>query len=125
MAGILDDVLLVGSAVGPVAVQHRPVWSTIGWGGHSSGPGQPGTKPMAPRAAISQKALLDTIMSSAPRIQRIGGLGSMATMPLASKYLRPKALTMPRVPGQTPGQWGEGLYRPDTSPRRRVRRAWS
>ena len=46
------------------------IWATIGWGGHSSAPGQPGTRPRRPSWARSNIDVSETIRSASPRTHR-------------------------------------------------------
>src|SRR5689334_14892890 len=51
-------------------------------------------------------------MSAVPCVHRIGGLGSMSTMPAQLQYLGDSAFRMPRVPGAMPGQFGDAVESP-------------
>ena len=53
-----------------------------------------------------------TTMSAVPCVHRIGGLGSMSTIPLQLQYLGESALRTPRVPGAIPGQFGDAVESP-------------
>src|SRR5437879_5009465 len=51
-------------------------------------------------------------MSAVPWVHRTGGFGCTATRPDQSQYLPERAFRMPRVPGATPGQLGDGVESP-------------
>ena len=85
---------------------------TIGCGGKTSAPGQPGTTPSCPSVPISHGEPSATTMSWAPCVHRIGGFGSRSTIPDQLQYFGESALRMPRVPGATPGQCSEVAVSP-------------
>src|SRR3954447_10331189 len=80
------------------------VWVTIGCGGQTSSPGQPGTAPRAPSCARSNTDASETIASASPRIQSTGGLTARSTIPETSNTVGAIVLSTPRPPGATPGQ---------------------
>jgi len=85
---------------------------TIGCGGHSSAPGQPGTAPRLPRYARSNSEVSETMTSESPRIQVTGGLPGRSTIPVRSSQRGDMVLSTPRVPGPTMGQLSEATESP-------------
>ena len=85
---------------------------TIGCGGKTSAPGQPGTTPPAPRVPSSSAELSATTMSAPPWVQSTGGFSASDGSHDQSQYFGDRALSRPRVPGAAPGQFSDGTASP-------------
>ena len=83
------------------------IWRTIGRGGANSSPGQAGIAPILPSVPISQADSSAITMSAVPCVQRIGGFGSISTIPDQLQYFPLSAFSRPRVPGPIPGQYSD------------------
>ena len=56
------------------------IWATIGCGGKTSSPGQPGTTPRRPSVPSSHADPSAITTSAVPCVHRTGGLGERLTM---------------------------------------------
>src|SRR5690606_33770577 len=88
------------------------VWLTIGCGGATSSPGQPGTIPCLPRVLRSKNDSSLTMASTSPCTQSIAGLSSRSTMPEVLKCTGLIVLRTPLSPAANPGQAGDATELP-------------